>query len=186
MQVQPENPARICVSALFGGRLSRDLERHRPDFVVSLVDPGLAADRLPSLRAGARHLVLRCFDYEDARDGGPDAAVTNALVGFLKDWRDSGPKARLLTHCHMGARRSTAAALVALDLCNVVDDAARSWRNLLALTNKPWPNRRMVALCDVDLGRNGALLAELDAYRDRWPRRPYAYERLNQRRGVLL
>ncbi len=55
---------------------------------------------------------------------------------------------------------------------------------LLRITNKPWPNRRLVVLADELMARRGAMVAALDHYRDAHPTRIDAYRRLNDRRGL--
>jgi hypothetical protein len=90
---------------------------------------------------------------------------------------------RLFIHCHAGASRSTATAYLALARRRGPGRAAEAFAELLCLTNKPWPNRRIVALADELLAGGGRLLVPLDAYRASHPRRLEAYIRLHHRRA---
>jgi predicted protein tyrosine phosphatase len=87
---------------------------------------------------------------------------------------------RLLIHCQGGVCRSTAAAYLALALRHGPGQEAAAFGELLLATRKPWPNRRMTELADRILARDGRLLAPLDAYRARYPRRLEAYIRLER------
>ncbi len=88
-------------------------------------------------------------------------------------------------HCHAGVSRSTAFAygLIAHQLGAGREDEA--FRALLMITRKPWPNRRIIEILDASLGREGRLLAPLDAMRARHPRRIDAWHRFNERRGLI-
>lgn len=175
----------VRVSALFRDQLACDLVRFSPTHVVSLIDP--KCDRLPT-SFPRQHLVLRMLDYEDDREGGPDAASISRLIEFLTNWSvGDGPKSQpLLVHCHMGARRSTAAAYIAHCILDGPDREDHSFASFLTNTNKPWPNRRIVKLASQSLNRGPEMVAAIDRYRERYPNRPAAYDRLNARRGVIL
>jgi predicted protein tyrosine phosphatase len=175
-------PGEIRVSAMFDGRLGRDLTAFAPTHVVSLLDPTLAPERRPVFASGPKVFQRSFFDVEDETDEGPEHAVVRELVAFLAE--TASPGARLLSHCHMGASRSTAAAFIALNLRHGPGDEADALMELLRITNKPWPNRRLVALADDEMARGGAMTAALDGYRDAYPRRIDAYRRLNGRRGL--
>ena len=54
----------------------------------------------------------------------------------------------MLVHCHMGASRSTATALIALAVLHGPGNEARAFADLLTITNKPWPNYNIVAMAD--------------------------------------
>lgn len=110
-------------------------------------------------------------------------AIASAIV-FLTDWAARAATLRLLVHCHMGISRSTAVAYLALAIAGGSDSEADAFAELLRITTKPWPNRLVIALADAELGRGGALIAPLDAYRAAHPRRYRAYGRLNRQRGL--
>jgi predicted protein tyrosine phosphatase len=83
----------------------------------------------------------------------------------------------------MGVSRSTATAYTALAIAAGPGHEAAAFDRLLAVTNKPWPNGRVIALADAALARGGAMTAALEAYRAANQRRLHAYRRLNRRRG---
>jgi predicted protein tyrosine phosphatase len=173
----------VRVSALHEDRLARDLADLRPTHVVSLVDPSLEAHRRPRFAPEVRSFRRSFFDFENEAPGGPVHEVVRELIEFLADWARVAHDARLLTHCHMGVSRSTAAAYLAFAVHAGRGAESRAFADFLAAVNKPWPNRRMIALADELLDCGGALLGPLDAYRAANPRRTEAYARLHRWRA---
>ncbi|MBN9243774.1 MAG: protein tyrosine phosphatase [Mesorhizobium sp.] len=181
------NPARVLrVSALFAGRVHADVADYRPTHVVSLLDPAIDPAKVPAF--GETRTLQRRFNDGDAPTAFPlTTDLMREIVGFLEDWSErlkAGGDARLLVHCHMGASRSTAVALVALAVAHGESREAVAFADLLRITNKPWPNIHVVRLGDAILRRGGALIAELERYREANPNRLAAYRRLNNRRGL--
>jgi len=178
----------LLVSALYGGRVGADLKTFHPTHIVSLLDPTLDTAKIPSF--GSIPTMQRQFD--DLHTPGAHVLSTQTLaeiVEFVSGWADlrrRSEDARLLVHCHMGASRSTATALIALAVLYGNGNEGRAFDELLRITNKPWPNYNIVALADDYLKRNGLLIGQLRRYRTRYPRRLDAYLRLNLRRGQLL
>ena len=74
------------------------------------------------------------------------------------------PDAHVLVHCHAGVSRSTAAAAILMAQFRPGDEEA-AFLKLLELRKHGWPNTRMVEFADELLGRDGAMLRGLDAYR---------------------
>lgn len=177
-------PLPIRVSALHDGRLARDLAAYRPTHVISLFDPSLASEKVPSFDENIRVFQRAFFDVEDSSAEGPITQVVEDLVAFLSDWSQDGDDQRLLSHCHMGASRSTAAAYLAAALRHGPGAEAEAFDAFLGIANKPWPNLKIVTLADEILTRNGALVAPLEVYRRTYPKRIDAYHRLNQKRGL--
>lgn len=157
----------------------------QPSHVVSLIDPDLGAASRPRFAAPVAHDVFTFFDQENPDERPAVLALCEAVVDRLQAICAAEAPARLLVHCHAGASRSTAAGYVALSLLAGQGAEAEAFARLLAMTVKPWPNRLLVEVADRRLGRGGGLLAPLDAYRDRYPRRIDAYHRLNPRRGLI-
>jgi predicted protein tyrosine phosphatase len=70
----------------------------------------------------------------------------------------------VLVHCHAGVSRSTAAAGILL--CqHAPGEEEAAFLRLLRLRKHGWPNTRMVEFADRLLGRNGAMMQGLVAYR---------------------
>lgn len=177
----------VRVSALFGGRLARDIADFAPTDVVSLIDPDLAEARRPQFSDYVRIVQRPFFDVDTPAELAANAGTIRSLIAFLSDWTAraaSGEAARLLVHCHMGVSRSTAVAYLALAVAAGAGNEGAAFARLLDITSKPWPNRLVISLADAELDRDGRLLAALDAYRAAHPRRYKAYFRLNRRRGL--
>ena len=160
-----------------------DLPRFRPTHLIGILDPAM-----PEPAAYRRHdgeherLLLRFRDSEAGVEDGPVAAHVETLLAWID--RALAPEAaRLFVHCHAGVSRSTATAYLALVRRRGVDAAGEAFADLLRLTNKPWPNRRIVELADTALGAGGRLLAPVDAYRGAYPLRLEAYIRLHHVRA---
>jgi predicted protein tyrosine phosphatase len=76
----------------------------------------------------------------------------------------AGDATHLLIHCHAGVSRSTAAAAILMAQHNAGREAD-AFMALLDLRAQAWPNTRMVQIADRLMGRNGALIEGLVAYR---------------------
>ncbi len=81
------------------------------------------------------------------------------LIGFLESWHGGTP---LLVHCFAGISRSTAAALIALTFRHDGREEEAALR-LRSAAPHAQPNRRMIELADLRLGRDGRLVAALAA-----------------------
>jgi predicted protein tyrosine phosphatase len=154
----------------------------RATHVVSLVDPELPDVHLPVIRS-AEHIIARLRDQETP-------AFTESFPSIVKNLFETVRPAiersdiRVLVHCHAGVSRSTAFAY-ALAAYKMGKGRERdAFSAFMALVNKPWPNRRIVEILDQYLERDGAMLAELDQMRSRYPRRIDAWHRFNSRRGL--
>jgi predicted protein tyrosine phosphatase len=151
--------------------------------VVSLLDPELADEHVPSI-VGAKHHVVRLRDQENALATShfPDAvtAFFDVVLPAIEQ-QDS----RLLVHCHAGVSRSTAFAYSILAHRFGPGREAEAFEALLSIVNKPWPNRRIIEIFDDHWQREGRLLAPLDAMREKHPKRIDAWHRFNARRGMI-
>ncbi|WP_223843365.1 MULTISPECIES: protein-tyrosine phosphatase family protein [Sinorhizobium] len=129
------------------------------------------------------HRVVRLRDQENAGATQHFPDRVQEIFGVMRVVADDR-SSRILVHCHAGVSRSTAFAygLIAHQLGAGREEEA--FVALLAITRKPWPNRRIVEILDTSLGRQGRLLAPLDAMRTRYPRRIEAWRRFNERRGL--
>jgi predicted protein tyrosine phosphatase len=176
----------LRVSALFAGRVQADIIDFRPTHIVSLLDPAADQARIPSF--GDARALQRHFNDGDMPTEFPlTPKLMLEIIEFLHDWSDqlkAGETPRLLIHCHMGASRSTAVALMALAIVRGDSEEEEAFADLLRITNKPWPNINVVRLGDEILERGGRLVAELNRYRTANPNRLAAYRRLNNRRGL--
>jgi predicted protein tyrosine phosphatase len=108
------------------------------------------------------HLFLRMHDISEPLDGhvAPDAAHVETLVDFVRGWDRTAP---LVVHCWAGISRSTAAAFVSV--CALRPD--RDERDIAWMLRRAsptaTPNSRIVSFADVLLGRNGRMVAAVEA-----------------------
>lgn len=150
----PAGDAAVYVAGLAG--LAAHAARLRPAGLISLV-PRLEQPPTPAGLDPARHLRLEIDDIDAPIPGFvvPDEAHVARLLDFARGWRAEGP---LLIHCAAGISRSTAAALAVLALGSAESEAALA-RRLRRLAPHAAPNRRIVALADRLLAREGRLVA---------------------------
>lgn len=169
-----------------------DLPRFRPTHLIGILDPSMPEPAAYGRHAGEHErLLLRFRDSEVIGvEDGPAAAHVETLVAWIDRALAPAPASsgaaaggRLFIHCHAGVSRSTATAYLALVRQRGVDAAGEAFGDLLRLTRKPWPNRRIVELADAVLGAGGGLLAPVDAYRALHPLRREAYVRLHHMRA---
>ncbi|KQV38307.1 MULTISPECIES: protein-tyrosine-phosphatase [unclassified Rhizobium] len=150
--------------------------------VVSLLDPELAEELVPRI-SGVTHHVSRLRDQENAVATEHFPAAIIALFDRLNGELDT-EASRILVHCHAGVSRSTAFAYGILADRFGAGRETEAFEALLTIVNKPWPNRRIVEIFDHHWGRDGRMLAPLDAMRERHPRRIDAWHRFNDHRGL--
>jgi predicted protein tyrosine phosphatase len=150
--------------------------------VVSLLDPDLPQSAHPRILECSHHICL--FHDQERRDATIHFAETLAPIVELVAEHLTAKDPRLLIHCHAGVSRSTALAYGAISILHGRGKEEEAFEDLLAITRKPWPNRRVVECIDDILGREGALLVPLDAMRAQFPARIEHYRRFNRRRGL--
>ncbi|MEE8271619.1 MAG: protein tyrosine phosphatase [Alphaproteobacteria bacterium] len=135
----------------------RDL---RPSHLVTLLGPMDQPATPPEVPA-ERHHRVEVHDITEPLDGCilPESHHVAGLIDFLGGWGSATP---LLVHCFAGVSRSTAAALIALSL-RAEGREAEAARHLRQHAPHAHPNRRIVALADRLLDRDGRLVAAADA-----------------------
>ncbi|NWG45545.1 MAG: protein tyrosine phosphatase [Alphaproteobacteria bacterium] len=150
---------RVIVSSL---ALMPEVARlHRPSHLVSLIDPGTPVLR-PDCVTGTCHLTIEIHDITGPRPGAtpPGLAHVETLVRWLDRWPREDP---ILIHCFAGVSRSTAAALIALAHHEGPGREADAARRLRRASRTASPNRRLIALADDVLGRDGRLIEAVEA-----------------------
>ena len=110
--------------------------------------------------------------------------AVHSVIALGKSWRNKKHLPNILVHCHGGVSRSTAATYMLLCASHPDIKPAVHFDALLKMTNKPWPNLRMVEMADRLLEYKGAMIEPLAAYRAKHPKRIDAYHRRNVRRGI--
>lgn len=138
---------------------ARDL---RPSHLITLLDP---SDDMPTPEhvSGHRHLRLGMHDVTTASPDyhtPPDDLHARELITFAKGWDRSQP---MLIHCWAGISRSTASAFAIACMLNEPGHEEDIARLLRARAPHAQPNRRLVALADDILSRDGRMVDALDA-----------------------
>jgi predicted protein tyrosine phosphatase len=108
-----------------------------------------------------RHLFIGMSDITEPLDGHilPAEQHVQKLIDFAKNWDRSEP---LVIHCHAGVSRSTAAAFIiacALAPSRSETEIADAIRRA---SQTATPNRRMIAIADAMLKRNGRMVAAIE------------------------
>ena len=133
----------------------------RPSHLVTLLDP---ADDMPTPEevSGHRHLRLGMHDVVQPstfHDTPPDDLHVRELIAFAKGWDRRQP---MLIHCWAGISRSTASALTVACMLSEPGREAEIAKLLRTQAPHAQPNRRLVALADDILARNGRMVDALD------------------------
>jgi predicted protein tyrosine phosphatase len=104
------------------------------------------------------HLKLNMDDITEVQPSMtlPSERHVLELLDFVADWDQNSP---LLIHCFAGMSRSTACAFIALCTLNPKVDESRIAMAMRRLSVTATPNRRLVALADDVLGRDGRMIA---------------------------
>jgi predicted protein tyrosine phosphatase len=148
----------IYICGLYG--VAEAVAQVQPSHVISITDPETPAPRVPGVSL-ARHLKL---EFHDVAEPYPDLVAPDnehiwQIIAFGIEWDAASP---LLAHCHAGASRSTAAAVI---VASLGAEGRERELALLLRSRAPHadPNRRMIALADALLGRGGRLSAAVEA-----------------------
>ncbi len=128
-------------------------------YLVSLVDEETAVVRPDTIPAG-NHLFLGINDITEPMDGMvlPEEEHVRALIDFVARWDHTQP---MVVHCYAGISRSTAAAFIALCVTRPDRDEREIAGRLRTAASFATPNRRLVALADRLLGRDGRMIAAI-------------------------
>jgi len=110
----------------------------------------------------ANHLRISMDDITEPADGfvAPCADHIVRVLDFVRGWDRTAP---MVIHCFAGISRSTASAFLAACALNPHRDELTIARAIRAASPSAYPNRRIVALADEALARQGRMLAALDA-----------------------
>ncbi|MCF4128886.1 tyrosine phosphatase family protein [Methylobacterium sp. SyP6R] len=142
-------------------RLPETVEATGARHVVTLINVGTKVIRPPAI-AEDDHLFVGVSDITDTLDGHvlPDEVHVRRLLDFVRAWPREQP---LVIHCYAGISRSTAAAFIATCALRPDRDEAEIARELRQASPSATPNRRLVAVADAMLGRDGRMVAAIAA-----------------------
>jgi predicted protein tyrosine phosphatase len=148
-------------------RLQETVELSHARHVVTLVrDEELIRREREALRTRGvnpeDHLWLEMDDIADEMEGmiAPNQDHVERLISFLDRWDRTKP---MVVHCYAGISRSTAAAFIAACALSPARDEAEIAARLRAASQTAYPNRRLVALADRHLGRQGRMMAAVES-----------------------
>jgi predicted protein tyrosine phosphatase len=142
-------------------KLAETVATHRAGRVISLLGEPAMLIRPPGI-AAADHLFLHVHDIDQAGDGQIlcGAEHVEELLAFVRGWDRRAP---LVVHCWAGISRSTAVAFVAACALQPGRDEQAIAGDIRAASATAYPNRRIVALADGLLGRDGRMTAAVQA-----------------------
>lgn len=128
--------------------------------ILTLINEATVVDR-PASVAEDRHLFIGVSDIVDPLDGHilPATEHVQQLIDFVTAWPRDKP---LVIHCYAGISRSTAAAFIAA--CALAPNRAEAEiaQALRQASGIATPNRRLVAVADGVMGREGRMVDAID------------------------
>jgi predicted protein tyrosine phosphatase len=118
--------------------------------------------RRPATIAAENHLLLDMDDITDHIEGyvAPAEEHVGDLLRFVRAWPREAP---LVVHCYAGISRSTAGAFVTACALNPQRNETMIARALRDASPTATPNIRIVSLADRMLGRQGRMVAAIQA-----------------------
>src|SRR3954453_17799975 len=128
--------------------------------LVTLLNVETLVSRPPEIDPH-RHLFIGMSDISEPLDGHvlPAEQHVRQVIAFARAWDRNEP---LVIHCHAGVSRSTAAAFIiacALAPARPEIEIADAIRRA---SHTATPNRRIVAIADAMLKRNGRMMAAIE------------------------
>src|SRR5436305_311428 len=116
----------------------------------------------PAAIAAENHLLLDMDDIVDPLDGyvAPAEEHVGDLLRFVRGWNRGAP---MVVHCYAGISRSTAGAFISACALNPQRDERTIAWSIRRASPTATPNRRLVSLADRLLGRQGRMLAAIEA-----------------------
>jgi len=135
------------------------IRRHQPSHMLTLMDEHVET---PPAILPERHFRIRVHDIVEPAEGAiaPAAAHIEDVLTFARTWTREAP---FLVHCWAGISRSTAAAYILLCDIRGPGHEAQIARELREQAPHAQPNRLMIRHADQILGREGRMVAAVEA-----------------------
>ena len=146
--------------------VTETVRRHHPSHLLTLmVEPHVET---PEGIPPDRHLRLSVHDIAEAVEGSvaPDRSHIEELLGFARTWDKTAP---FLVHCWAGVSRSTAAAYILLCDLHEPGHEDKLAQALRFRAPHAQPNRLMIRHADLVMGREGRMVAAVEAMGDARP-----------------
>jgi predicted protein tyrosine phosphatase len=137
------------------------VDTHGASHLVSLIKQGTPVER-PASIAVDRHLYLGFDDITEPMDGmiAPAEDHVRELLTFIDTWDQARP---IVVHCYAGISRSTAGAFITMCALRPKRVEAEIARGLRTASPSATPNIRLVGFADRLLGREGRMVAAIEA-----------------------
>nr|WP_306268491.1 protein-tyrosine phosphatase family protein [Pararhizobium sp. IMCC3301] len=137
-------------------KLENTARESRASHVATLINSDTLVTRPPLVRADD-HLFLGFNDIIEPLSGMTLAGEDHirSFIRFVERWDQRAP---LIVHCWAGVSRSTAGAMIATCLLRPDMDETSIAKTIRQRSPEATPNKRLVALADDILGRNGRML----------------------------
>ena len=147
----------VCSLARLHATIDQTGARH----IVTLINDETKVIR-PECVVADDHLFLGMHDIAHELDGyrAPAEQHVHKLVEFVTRWHRRTP---MVVHCWAGISRSTAGAFIAACALNPQRDERAIARAIRDASPTACPNVRLVLLADQVLGRNGRMVAAVEA-----------------------
>jgi predicted protein tyrosine phosphatase len=128
--------------------------------VVTLINVSTLVSR-PAEIDPQRHLFIGMSDITEPLDGHvlPAEQHVGKLIDFAKAWDRNEP---LVVHCHAGVSRSTAAAFIIACALAPSRSETQIADAIRRASHTATPNRRMIAIADAMLERDGRMIAAIE------------------------
>jgi predicted protein tyrosine phosphatase len=128
--------------------------------VVTLINVSTLVSR-PAEIDPQRHLFIGMSDITEPLDGHvlPAEQHVEKLIDFAKAWDRNEP---LVVHCHAGVSRSTAAAFIIACALAPSRSETQIADAIRRASHTATPNRRMIAIADAMLERDGRMIAAIE------------------------
>jgi predicted protein tyrosine phosphatase len=144
--------------------------------VLSILDPEQPEPEAFGAYGEHARLELKFHDIIEETPGflAPQPGHVSRMLEFGRDLlRDPENSRHLLVHCHAGISRSTASMTLLLAQAQPELAAADILAQVVRIREKAWPNLRILALGEEQLGRKGEFTRAVSAvYRLQLERRP--------------
>jgi predicted protein tyrosine phosphatase len=149
----------VCSLARLHDTVAASGARH----VVTLINAHTPVERPASIHE-SNHLYIGINDIVEEMPGfiAPAEEHVLRLLTFVRAWH-AGREAPLVVHCWAGISRSTAAAFTAVCALAPEQDEFDIARRLRAASPTATPNRRIISHADALLGRQGRMVAAIEA-----------------------
>lgn len=147
----------IIVCGLHAAQIQIDL--HKAKSVIGILGPETPHPEYDNIE---NHLKLTFNDINVETPGliTPHEQDARRLISFVESWNQKQP---LLIHCWAGISRSTASAFAALCMLRPKVDELEIAQELRKASPSATPNRLITKQVDHILGRQGRMLAAIEA-----------------------